>query len=224
VNQTFLNGKVTAKTADGTAGITGRTSLKSPAWIIHDGLGYMFPAGGNLVLQAENVEGSWNWVARQYPEEIIRADLFRLWFDHGTDPAGASYEYILIPGADIRQLENLEKDLPFEIRNDPAVQSVVASDGSFIGVVCYREGKLEGDMGIEVDRPCLLLIKKKPEGIMISVAEPTQLTAEIRISLSGHFQHEYALQKNGRTILTVPLPQGEKAGSSVTMDLIPGFE
>ena len=222
VNQTFLNGEVLAGTNRGASEITGKQILQSPDWIIHDGLGYVFPEGGRLVVQAETVEGSWNWVARQYPEEMMRGDLFRVWFDHGFDPDGATYEYILVPGADSEQLEYINKNLPFEIRNDPAIQAVIARDGSFSGMVFYREGKMEGAMGIEVDRPCLLLMKKKPEGILIAVAEPTQLTDEIRISLYGDFRHDYAIQKNGRTILTVPLPKGEKAGKSVTMDLVPG--
>jgi chondroitin AC lyase len=222
INQTFLNGEVQLKTNSGISTITRKQSQHSPSWIIHDGIGYLFPAGGNLVIQAEQVEGSWNWVAKQYPEEIIEADLFRLWLDHGTDPAGASYEYILVPGADREKLEGLKKNLPFEIRNDPEVQAVAAKDGSFQGMVFYRDGKLEGDMGIEADRPCLLMMKKKGDGIQISVAEPTQLLPEIRIALTGKYEHDYAIQKNGRTTLTVPLPRGEKAGSSITMDLRPG--
>ena len=219
VNQTFLNGEVRVKSGSGISSLQGKQSLRSPDWIIHDRIGYLFPEGGSLVAQAENVEGSWNWVARQYPEEIIRADLFRLWFDHGKDPTGGSYEYILIPGADQQQLESLENELPFEIRNGKDMQAVIARDFSYAGIVFFRAGKLDMGPGIEVSKPCVLMIKKSREGWQVSVAEPTQLENEILIFLDGEFNHEYARPENGRTMLTVPLPQGEQAGKSVTMEV-----
>ena len=75
VNQTHLNGEVSVKIDGQISGLRGKQTLASPSWILHDNIGYIFPDGGNLELRAENVEGSWNWVARQYPDERINADL-----------------------------------------------------------------------------------------------------------------------------------------------------
>ncbi len=219
VNQTYLNGEATVKINEQISRVQGRQTLKSPSWILHDNIGYFFPDVGNLVMRAENIEGSWNWVAKQYPDERIKADLFRLWFDHGKNPQGRSYEYILIPGADKEQLENLEKDFPFEIRNDKNIQAVFSKDRIFEGIVFYRAGKLEGDSGIEVNKPCLIMLRKKPEGLQVSVADPTQLEKEIQITLNGEFKHDKARFENGKTKIAVPMPLGEEAGKTITLDL-----
>jgi chondroitin AC lyase len=162
VNQTFLNGEATIKMNGQLSSVKGKQNLGSPSWILHDQTGYLFPDGGNLVLQAENVEGSWNWVAKQYQDERIRADLFRLWFDHGINPQGGSYEYVLIPGADRDKLDNLEKDFPFEIRNNKNIQAVLSKDKSTLGIVFYEAGKVDLGFGLKVIRLCMVMLKKRP--------------------------------------------------------------
>lgn len=220
VNQSYLKGEITLKTGRQISDVKGKQTLKSPSWILHDNLGYVFPAGGNLVLQAEKNEGSWNWVARRYPDERMEADLFKLWVDHGKNPWNRSYEYILVPGADEEQLKNLEKNFPFKIRNEKDIQAVLSKDKTLMGIVFYVAGKLDEDSGIEVNKPCVIMLRKNPEGILVSIADPTQLQKEIQITLKGEFSHDQARVENGKTILEVPLPQGEEAGKSITLNLI----
>ena len=219
VNQTYLNGEATIKINEQISRVQGRQTLKSPSWILHDNIGYFFPDGGNLVMRAENIEGSWNWVTKRYPDERMEADLFRLWFDHGKNPQGSSYEYILVPGADKEQLENLEKDFPFKIRNEKNIQAVLSKDETLKGIVFYQAGKLEGDSGIEVNKPCIMMLRKKPEGLQVSIADPAQLEKEIQITLTGEFKYDNARVENGMTKIAVPLPQGEDAGKTITLDL-----
>ena len=220
VNQTYLNGEVFVKINGQAQSLSGTQTLKSLSWIIHDNLGYVFPEGGNLMLQAEKIEGSWNWVARRYPDERMEADLFKLWYDHGRNPRDRSYEYILVPGADKEQLENLEKDFPFEIRNEKNIQAVLSKDKSFEGIVFYRAGKFDGDYGTEVNNPCIIMLRKKPQGLQVSIADPTQLGKEIQITLNGEFIHDNAKIENGKTKITIPLPRGGEAGKTITLDLI----
>jgi chondroitin AC lyase len=150
----------------------------------------------------------------------MEADLFKLWFDHGKNPQGSSYEYMLVPGTDKEQLENLEKDFPFEIRNEKNIQAVLMKDKTLTGIVFYLAGKFDGEYGLEVDKPCILMLRKKPEGLQVSIADPTQQEKEIQITLRGEFTHDHARVEAGNTILTVPLPQEEEAGKTIILDLI----
>ena len=219
INQSFLNGEATLKIGGQISGVTGKQSLKSPSWILHDNLGYIFPEGGNLALQAKKTEGSWNWVARRYPDERMEAQVFKMWFDHGKNPAGVSYQYILVPGADKEQLESLDKNLPFEISNGKNIQAVISKDETLAGIVFYRAGKLDGDFGIEVNSPCIMMIRKKSEGMQVSIADPTQLETEIQITLAGEFTHDNAKVEDGKTNITVSLPHAEEAGKTITLEL-----
>jgi len=219
VNQTHLSGEVSVKINGQISSLNGKQTLKSPSWILHDNIGYVFPDGGNLELQAENVEGSWNWVAKQYPDERIQADLFRLWFDHGKSPQGRSYEYILFPGANKEQLESIEKNSPFKIKNDNDIQAVISKDKNFQGMVFYEAGKFDEDFGIEVNKPCVMMLKKKPDGLQVSIADPTQSEKEIEIMIKGKFKHDSAEFEGEKTKIKILLPQGGEAGKTSTLVL-----
>ena len=219
INQTFLKGEASVKNREQISNVKGKQTFESPSWLLHNNLGYLFPEGGNLVLQAEKIEGSWNWVARRYPDERIEADLLKLWFDHGKNPAGESYQYILVPDADKEQLESLDKDLPFEISNRKNIQAVISKDETLAGIVFYSAGKLDGNFGIEVNTPCIIMLVKKQEDLQVSIADPTQLETEIQITLAGEYTHDSAKVKDGKTNITVSLPQVEEAGKTITFEL-----
>jgi chondroitin AC lyase len=219
VNQSFLKGKVTINTSDGEKLAGEAEELKNPGWIIHDNIGYIFPSGGNLKLETREVSGSWNWVASRYPEEIIKAGIFKLWFDHGTNPKAETYQYILIPNASKQKMDELESDKPFNIRNEKEIQEVISTDGEIAGFVFYKPGKTGAFGGIEVDNPCLVMIKNQTNGLWVSVADPTQLTGEINLTLNERFSGENALVQSGKTKIKVILPKGEEAGKSFIIQL-----
>jgi chondroitin AC lyase len=207
VNQSFLYGEVLIKTDGEEKSAVQVEELMDPDWILHDQIGYLFPNGGKLKLEAKNVEGSWNWVARRYPDERIKADLFKLWFMHGLNPNDQSYAYILVPNANKSVLDEMEKQAPFSILNEKNRQEVISSDGSMAGIVFYQAGKSAVFGGIEVDKACLIMLKKQSDGVKVSVADPTQQLSEINVSLNG---------KSGGKTLKIILPQGGEAGKTVT--------
>ena len=219
VNQSFLKGNVTIKTSDGEKLAGEAEELKNPGWIIHDNIGYIFPSGGNLKLETREVSGSWNWVASRYPEEIIKAGIFKLWFDHGTNPKAETYQYILVPNASKQIMDELESDKPFNIRNEKEIQEVISADGEIAGIVFYQPVKSGVFGGIEVDKPCLVIVKSQTDGLQISVADPTQLLSEIELTISGSFSGENVAKQNDKTVISVKLPKGEEAGKSVVFQL-----
>ena len=64
----------------------------------------------------------------------------------------------------------------------------------------------------------MMLVKKQGK-LQVSLADPTQLEKEIKITLTGEFAHDNAKVEDGKTKITVPLPQGEEAGKTITLDL-----
>jgi chondroitin AC lyase len=219
INQSFLKGDVIIKTLDGEKSVGEAENFKNPDWIIHDNIGYIFPSGGNLKLETREVNGSWNWVASRYPEEIVKADIFKLWFDHGTNPKSESYQYILVPNASKQKMKEMELNKPFKIRNEKDFQEVISLDGEIAGVVFYQPAKSGAFGGIEVDNPCLVMVKNQTDGLQISVADPTQLLSEIKLRINGSFSGENVAKQNDKTVINVKLPKGEEAGKSVTFQL-----
>jgi len=64
----------------------------------------------------------------------------------------------------------------------------------------------------------MMLVKKQGK-LQVSIADPTQLITEIQITLAGEFTHDNAKVEDGKTNITVSLPQGEEAGKTSTLVL-----
>ena len=220
VNQSYLQGEVIFKTLDSEKIASGEDALKNPKWILHDNIGYFFPEGGNLVLETKEVEGAWNRVTVRLSDELIRANIFKLWFDHGIDPDNESYNYVLVPNATKSVLIEMEKKPSFEIINEKNKQEVISANNSVVAIVFYEEGKSDAFGGIEVDKPCLVMLKKQGDGIQVSAADPTQKLGEINLILNNGYAGEFATSENGRTKLKIELPEGGESGKTVTLKLV----
>ncbi|MCK3685351.1 polysaccharide lyase 8 family protein [Maribellus sp. YY47] len=219
VNQSYLNGKVLVKTAEGKKDAGQFENLVDPLWILHDSIGYVFPAGGHLTLETKKVEGRWTDVTKLLSKELISADIFSLWFNHGINPVNESYAYILVPNATQKVLEEMEKNLPFQITNTTMKQEVVSADRKLSGVVFYEPGSTNLLDGIKVDQPCLLMIKKEGEEVALSVSDPTQKLSEINLEISGSYKGANIVLQEGKTNIKVVLPLNEFAGKTVKIHL-----
>lgn len=220
VNQSYFKGGVIVKTSEGEKLADESEEFKNPGWIIHDNIGYFFPAGGKLQLETREVEGAWHWVASRFSDDTLKASIFKLWFEHGTNPNGESYQYILVPNASKQKMEEMESNQPFKIKNRTEFQEVVTANGETGGVVFYQPGKSDLFGGVDVDKPCLLMLRKQEDGLQISLVDPTQLLSEIILTFNESFSGENVELQNGRSRVKVMLPQGEKAGMTVTLKLL----
>lgn len=219
VNQSYLQGEVIFKTMELEKTANGEEILNNLIWMLHDNIGYFFPDGGNLILETKEVEGAWNRVTVRLSDSLIRTNIFKLWFDHGINPVDESYNYVLVPNATKLKLEEMEKQPSFEIINDENRQEVVSTDGSKAGIVFYEYGKTGTFGGIEVDRPCLVMLKKQNDKLQISVSDPTQKLSEIGLVIVGEYSGKFTTIENGNTKLNIKLPQGGEAGKTVSISL-----
>lgn len=218
VNQSYLkeDPKIEVYSSLDKNWLTDRTAFK---WILHDSIGYFFPSPQKLSLHTEKVEGKWTDVTILLSEEIISADIFKLYFEHGINPKNDSYEYVLVPNATKSVLQEMEKQLPFEIINTTNTQEVVTLDKTLAGVVFYKAGKSAAFGGIEVDQPCLVMLKKRENGIQVSVSDPTQKLDEINLTINGNFTGDFASSEKGKTKLKIELPKGGEAGKTVILSI-----
>lgn len=223
VNQSFLKGETVMKTSSEKTVAVGTSESVKPLWILNNKTGYYFPSGGTLRLEAKNVEGSWNRVATMYKDEIIKADVFGLWFEHGVNPAGQSYTYMIVPGADLTAMRKMEKQFPYVIlKNDSEQQALVSVDKTMGGVVFYKAGKSDLFGGISTDQPCILMVKKEKNGLSFSVSDPTQKLNQLGLTLNGEPKCSHpsvTISNQGKPEIIVKLPSGEEAGKTVNFVL-----
>lgn len=220
VSQSYLNGEALIKLENLVKTAKEREELLDPLWVLHNNTGYLFPKGGNLILETNTVEGSWNRVAKRYPDDRIKADIFKLWFEHGKNPKAGSYAYIIVPNTTERQMTELESNSPFKIINNESLQAVESFDGSSAGISFYKAGKANIFGGIEVNQACLVMLEKQNKDIKISVSDPTQKLTEIQITLKDQYEHESAEKTESNTIIKVTMPSGMEAGKTLVLRLV----
>lgn len=209
VNQSFLNGRVESK-KDG----------ENFTWILHDSIGYFFTEPAKLTLKTDEVSGKWTDVTILLSEETIKANLFKLWVEHGVNPKNKSYGYILVPKATPRIMAEMENQNPFNLVNENDRQEIISTDKHLAGIIFYKPGKSDVLGGIEVDRPCVLMVKQQENEIQLSVADPTQKLSGIKVNLTGNYTGESAVFNKGETEVKISLPQNEMAGKTVTQKLL----
>lgn len=188
VNQCHLQGKV----------------AQGQNWVVHDGIGYAFPTG-KFVLKTTKQTGSWRLINGNLSDEPVQEDIFSLWLDHGKSPKGASYEYIILPGAKSSEMPGYMKNSPMEVlRNDGEVQAVWHRKLGIFEAAFRAAGEISLGDGrrLSVDGPCLVIVRGNTI-TLAGQARATDKSASVRVKLSG-------------SSLLFELPQGELAGMSIT--------
>ncbi|MCY1719025.1 polysaccharide lyase beta-sandwich domain-containing protein [Prolixibacteraceae bacterium Z1-6] len=214
INQTFLNGEVEIQ-AEEIIESNGVKSLVNPKWILHDSVGYFFPNGGNLKLETKIVDGSWNRVAKRYPDKIAHTAVFKLYFDHGENPKSKDYQYIILPGATKEKLIELEKKFPFEIINEADKQEVVSAQGWNRSIVFYEPGESEAMGGIEVDKSCILMIDQVLGNMNVQISDPTINLDQVKLTLSKKLWiNNRIVEEAGKSVINIKFLRTEYSDNS----------
>lgn len=227
VNQCRLRGETFTARLDGAPRtVVGRQPVTGPAWVFHDGVGYLFPDRASLVVSIAEQRGSWWRINRMYPQKDIGEQVFSLWFEHGTHPTGAEYVYAVLPGTTVDELRTPGTSLPVDVvQNTPALQAVQDRDAHTVAAAFYEPGTVQTAAGLrlEVDQPCLVLLRKTKAKTILAVSnpvnEPLQVTVEINRKLTGT---ECTWKPaRGVTRIRCALPRGLDAGQSLVLSLSP---
>ncbi len=226
LNQTYLKGPVEISTTkDSCVDFKGETILNNPQWVCHNHVGYYFPKGGHLKVEASEVEGSWHNVALQYKDEVIKDEIFKLYLIHGVQPVDQKYAYALYPNIDCKKLNKLTQEPSFEIiRNDVVAQAVVTTDEEVGGAVFYKAGEVNLQKELKVDQPCIIMLTKEKNGWLLSLADPTHKLDSVRLTLKGSYNIKHdrvsAHIEKSTTVFTVDMPQNQEAGNTIAFHLI----
>ncbi len=219
VNQIYLGDDILMNTNNTTKSVRNLNGQVKANWILHDSTGYIFPGGANLNLQTKMLEGSWNKVAKRYRPVILTDETFKLWFNHGSNPKNASYEYVIIPNANQEKITQYEMNQPFEIRNQKNIQEVQSADKNMAGIVFYEAGKSSVFGGVKVDEPCLLMLKKQGNVLRLFVSDPTHKLKILSLTLNGKYSSNDVSCSGSQSKFNIPLPQEGDAGKTVLVTL-----
>ena len=154
--------------------------------VLHDGVGYLFPQGGQIVTGIQRQSGDWNDINKSHKGRVEK-DVFTLCLNHGKQPKGDKYAYIVVPGKQTAaELDTYRKEAAVEIvENTADLQAVHHKKLGIWQMVFYRPGTFKHKgLTVRVDRPCALMLKEGKATPVLHVADPGQTMQPIRIEVT----------------------------------------
>jgi hypothetical protein len=197
----------------------------SSVW--HDSIGYYFPEKTSTSISVIKQNGSWYDIADSYSSELISEKVFKLWINHGINPAASSYEYMVLPAISQDQLKEYIQHPDIEIMmNSKSVQAVKMKNNFLLQFVFHEPTcatTFSDSDFIETKIPGLVMLEKdRTNNLTITVADPTQTQKVFSLVISGRYTSKFSRYNalKNQTELDIILPQKEYAGSQVSAQLI----
>ncbi|HUP44172.1 MAG TPA: polysaccharide lyase family 8 super-sandwich domain-containing protein, partial [Thermoanaerobaculia bacterium] len=187
--------------------------VTGPNWSVAGGIGYYLPSGAAVQTARETRSGSWTALSASNTDASPRsATLLTMWIDHGVMPSNAVAEYVIVPDITPDAMRSWVASNPITIvANTPAV-AAVRRDTS-VGIVFWSAGSIEG---YQSDAPAIVYSEETADSLQLSVADPTNGTGTIRITVPGRYSGPNATAGVRSTTISFPRDGGRTTTVSLT--------
>ncbi|MET8681680.1 polysaccharide lyase 8 family protein [Streptomyces sp. NPDC004647] len=143
--------------------------------------GYVFPRGARIGALRETRTGSWREINTGSSPVPVTRRWVTLWHDHGTDPADASYVYLLMPGAGPRTLAARAADRRWlTILANTGRQQGVAIGSLGLTAVNFWQGGTAGRLA--ASGPASVLLRRRGHTATIKVSDPARSGAPVEVT------------------------------------------
>ena len=210
----------------------GNRELENVKWVYHDKIGYILPGPSTVHVSNQAEQGRWSDITDQknISEELITEEVFMMYYNHGTRPGNASYQYIVVPDVSEQELaETAGNNRNIEILyNNSEIQAVKHKDSGICQMAFYKSGEVSISEGLNVrmDSQGMVMLKMEENRINeLTVSDPSRKLNRLLITISGVYISAgegfmaYPDKTQNKTILLVNLPLGVYAGKSVNIKL-----
>ncbi len=176
--------------------------------------GFAFPGGATVRAQRSVRTGSWRDISVHGSADPISRRYLTLWFDHGTDPTGAHYSYLLLPGADAEAAAAAARDPAVTVLANTAAVQAVSHGPSGVTAANFFGGATAGP--ITADAPCSVLLRRDGDRLRVHVADPTTASATVTVSLASAGEllgHDPRMEVLGTDPITLAVHTGGTSGA-----------
>ncbi len=162
--------------------------IKAPAYVTVEGVAsYVFPEACDVRVAKYNYDSTKSESDGYHDDEKLYVnDYFELGIEHGENPKGASYSYVILPLAD-ENVTRVYASAP-EIKilaNTAALQAVRKPSLGITAAALFEAGEIGP---VKASVPCLIMYKETDEGLEVSVCDPTQKLEAGEFTVSGAFE------------------------------------
>ncbi|KAG6842628.1 hypothetical protein C0991_000155 [Blastosporella zonata] len=213
---------------NGIAASSGNFTSAISLW--HGGVGYAFNASNpstSLSLQLGNRTGSWQTIGTS-PDPPATVDMFAAWLNH-TDPT-SSMSYAIYPGTTLDSFQQKSQASGIRsIRNDGSISALLdVTHNTAMLVYWVNAGgsvaipSTTGDAPVTITSTGNAAVIVRTDTWLVTVSDPTQTLTVLTLNFTlGTGSIPSTWPNTSRfSVLTVNLPTGGVAGSSVTQSLV----
>ena len=136
-------------------------------------IGYYFSEEGTTVNALKEFRES-NYNTQCSTDKEADGGYATLWFDHGSNPEGDSYEYVILPGMDADATAAYAENPQIEVlENNDNVHAVRHNGLGMTGVNFWNDGETTA-AGITSDSKASVMMQQTDDTLEIAVSDPTQ--------------------------------------------------
>lgn len=194
VDNRLLNDTYNYKVLSDNGPIVEESEQSSKEWLLLESnhpnasIGYYFPEKEPVEVISEKRSGTYTDINEAFPSnEIYTGDYRKFLINHGQNPVGAKYAYVVLPGISEPDLKNYAATKPITIlANSTDIQAVELKDLNFLGLNIWNTtgGKISG---IESDKPVSLLKQTTNNQKTYVLSDPTQSNSVVTIKVPKDF-------------------------------------
>ena len=135
--------------------------------------------------------GQWHDIMQMYPKQDVSGEVVEICLDHGTAPQNASYQYLILPGADRTATAAFDVQALQVLHNEPHLQAVILPDNN-----CWLAASQPADLtlpdgtNIRISTPGIYKISRQQEKHDVLWTSPSRQDRQAHISIDGQ---EYIL-------------------------------
>ncbi|WP_250302969.1 polysaccharide lyase 8 family protein [Streptomyces sp. A 4/2] len=162
-------------------------SFDRARWAHLDGVGgYVFPSSGtSLRALREERTGKWSDLDTGADTAGSTTPVTRryatLWLDHGLSPTGASYAYVLLPGASPSATASWARSRPVRVVANTATAQVVEVPRDGLTAATFWQAGTAA--GLTADGPASVLVRRHGHGVSVAVADPGHSLSTLTVEL-----------------------------------------
>ena len=173
-NAFTVNGTAKSRTLGWTETLTNANWAHLAGNVTGSDIGYYFPQPATLAAVREARTGSWNNINVGGSTNLITRNYLRMSFEHGSNPANASYQYALLPGRAARQVADYAANPQFVVlTNTTAAQGVSETQLGITAVNFWNNTNTTAGI-ITCDRQASVLVQNSGAFIDVAASDPTQ--------------------------------------------------
>lgn len=179
-NELYVNG-------EGKSGFFSEETLEHPEWVHLQGnvtgadVGYVFPGTQSLKWMRAEQEGRYsdtnlsNPPASTPPTPLLKNNFLTMWFDHGSNPSNASYQYAILPNASKNETSAYAASPDYTVlANSQDVQAVRENKLGVTGFNFWKD-KVTNVDGLTSNSKASIMMKgnKYTGAYELAIADPT---------------------------------------------------